>query len=114
MVTPAWLADAAARTATRNGRPDDCATVRWECAGANAGTAWWRVEAGRVVEVHLDGEADAQCTVSLPGKAADAIARGETDPAVLFMQGIAKTAGDTAAVLRVLPAACASARADQA
>lgn len=112
MVAPAWLADAVARTATRAGRPEDCATVRWECAGTNGVTVWWSVEAGRVVEVREDGDTDAQCTYSLPGKAADAVARGETDPAVLFMQGIAKTGGDTAAVLRVLPAACASARAD--
>lgn len=113
MTELAWLTDAVARTANRDGRTEDTTSVLWNCGKGPDGpvAVWWRIEDGRVVEAVADGAGiDAECLLTLPYAQAEAIAAGTADPAVLFMQGTCKTEGDTGAVLRVLPAACASAR----
>ena len=108
-----WLTDAVARTAAHEGRVEDETSVLWDCGDGPDGpvTVWWRVEHGRVVEAVPDGAGiDAECVLTLPYAQAVAISDGDADPAVLFMQGVCKTEGDSGAVLRALPAACASAR----
>ena len=110
----AWLTDAVARTQGCAGRDEDVATVVWNCDKGPDGpvAVWWRIDGGRVVEAVVDGAGiDAECMLTLPYAQAEAVASGVIDPAVLFMQGICKTEGDTGAVLRVLPAASASASA---
>ena len=113
MTELAWLTDAVARTSAHEGRVEDETTVLWDCGNGPDGPVlvWWQVERGRVVEAVVGGAGiDAECMLTLPYAQAEAIANGEADPAVLFMQGVCKTEGDAGAVLRVLPAACASAR----
>ncbi len=107
----AWLTAAVERTATHVGRPEDCASVQWNISGAPSEPSdiTWRVDGGRVVAV--GGVSEPECVLTLPYEAAVAVANHETDPAALFTQGVCKTSGDAGAVLRVLPAAVASARA---
>jgi hypothetical protein len=114
MTELAWLTDAVARTEGHTGRIEDEVAVLWDCGDGPNGPVqvWWRVEAGRVVEAVADGGGiDAECCLTLPYAQAEAVANGDVDPAVLFMQGMCKTEGDDGAVLRALPAASASARA---
>ena len=109
-----WLTDAVGRTSGHEGRAEDEVAVLWDCGSGPDGPVqvWWRVESGRVVEAVVDGAGiDHECVLTLPYERALAVGAGVDDPAVLFMQGICKTDGDPGAVLRALPAACASAHA---
>jgi putative sterol carrier protein len=60
-------------------------------------------------EIGFGGAADADISLTLPYAEAIAIARGELEPSVAFMQGRMKTAGDPGKLLDLLAATATAA-----
>jgi predicted lipid carrier protein YhbT len=58
---------------------------------------------GRTTEITLGGDDTADVTFTNTYADARALARGELDPSVLFMQGRTKMAGDMGKVLALMP-----------
>jgi hypothetical protein len=100
-------------------RPGVTARVEHVVTGTEDGdVGWWAtfvdgrvVDAGRhelasdvgaLVAGSVGADAPPLVTVTMPLSLAVAIASGDVEPAVAFMQGRAKVAGDQAALLRVL------------
>lgn len=81
-------------------------SARIECtvtAGPDGDVTWRAVlDRGTVVEAALGADPTADLTLSAPYEVAVAVLTGDLDPAVAYMQGRLKAAGDTAALHALL------------
>jgi predicted lipid carrier protein YhbT len=86
-------------------RPGVSAKVQYVVGGAPDGDVKysWVLQDGKLLESRLGVLEDAEVTLTLPYAESVAIAQGELDPNVAFMQGRMKVAGDTGKVLQLLP-----------
>jgi hypothetical protein len=90
--------------------PGPTGTVQMVVTGAPEGDGKFhaRVDVGVVAEAALGSRPAPDVTLTASYADASAMAAGELDPSVAFMQGRLKTAGDPGLVLDLL--ACAAAR----
>ncbi len=84
--------------------PGPTATLQMVVTGAPDGDGKWyaRVDDGVVAEAALGTRPAPDLTLTVSYADASAIAGGELDPSVAFMQGRLKTAGDPGLVLDLL------------
>jgi SCP-2 sterol transfer family len=87
--------------------PGSTATVQVVVTGAPAGDGKWhlRLDDGVVAEAAAGTVAEPDLTLTVAYPEGAAMAAGELDPSVAFMQGRLKTAGDPGLVLDVLAGA---------
>lgn len=88
----------------RGTAPGPTATLQMVVTGAPDGDGKWyaRVDDGVVAEAALGTRPAPDLTLTVSYADASAIAGGELDPSVAFMQGRLKTAGDPGLVLDLL------------
>jgi putative sterol carrier protein len=106
-LSAAWVSGLVGR-----GRPPGpTATVQVVVTGAPDGDGKFhaRIDGGVVAEAELGARSAPDVTLTSGYADASAMAAGELDPSVAFMQGRLKTAGDPGLVLDLLAGAAASA-----
>ena len=91
----------------RGAAPGPTATVQVVVTGASEGDGKWhvRLDDGVVAEAAAGTVAAPDLTLTVAYPEGAAMAAGELDPSVAFMQGRMKTAGDPGLVLDVLAGA---------
>jgi hypothetical protein len=71
-------------------------------SGRAAVVYWTEFADGRIAAAGMGARPDADVTMTSPRDVAAAVASGEVEPSVAFMQGRTKVGGDQAALLRLL------------
>jgi SCP-2 sterol transfer family len=98
--SPEWFAELSGRGCA----PGPSLAVQLLVTGGPGGDfqAYLRFDDGVVAEAALGTAPAAEVTLTAPVPDADAMASGELDPSVAFMQGRMKTAGDPGLLLELL------------
>lgn len=104
-LSDAWLERHRTLGAELPERPGASARVQHVVTGTPDGEVRYvhTVVDGRTVELSAGGDDGADVTFTNTYADAQALARGELDPRVLFMQGRTKMAGDMGRVLALMP-----------
>lgn len=106
-LTQEWLDETRALAKGQPKRPGASATVQYVVTGGPDGDIKYScvIKDGKPLESQIGVIPDAELTVTLPYSDSVAIAQGELDPSVAFMQGRMKAAGATGKLLQLLPIA---------
>ncbi len=106
-LSDAWLALVREQGASLPERPGASARVQHVVTGTPEGEVRYvhSVVDGRTVDLALGDADDVDVTYTNTYADAQALARGELDPRVMFMQGRTKMAGDMGKVLALMPVA---------
>lgn len=101
----AWLDRQREATAGLPVRPGASARIQYEVTGGPDGTVvlHTHLDEGRIVVNDLGPDDDPDFTMIIPHEEFDAIARGERDASVGYMQGRIKVTGNVGRMLSVLP-----------
>jgi len=102
-LSPAWHEAAAEVLGALHG-PGPSVRVQWTVSKAPGGEAtWtWRVEDGRVAEVAIGPDGDAELVLTMVHPDHLELTQGAVSPAAAFMQGRLKAAGHTGRLLELL------------
>lgn len=101
----AWLDRQREATAGLPVRPGATARIQYEVTGGPDGTVVFHTHLadGRIVANELGPDGDPDFTMAVPHEEFAAIARGERDASVGYMQGRVKVTGNVGRMLSVLP-----------
>lgn len=101
-----WLDEGRRLAADQPERPGASADIQYVVTGAPDGDVryWWIVQDGRLIDSQLGDLGErADFTLTMPYEVSLAIAKGELDPNVAFMQGRMKCAGDVGKLMQLIP-----------
>lgn len=105
LLTQEWLDLQRAETADLTERPGATARIQYEVHGGPDGAVVFHthLEDGRIVRNELGADADPDFTMLVPRDDFAAVAAGDEDASVGFMQGRIKVTGNIGRMLSVLP-----------
>lgn len=105
LLTQEWLDRQRAQSAGLPVRPGATARMQYEVTGGPDGTVVFHthLEDGRIVTNALGPDDDPDFTMLLPHDEFVAVARGDRDASVGYMQGRVKVTGNIGRMLSVLP-----------
>ena len=105
LLTQEWLDEQRERTVALPLRPGASARIQYEVTGGPDGTVVFHthLEDGRIVVNALGSDDEADFTLLMPYDEYVAVAAGERDASVGYMQGRVKLTGNLGRMLSVLP-----------
>jgi predicted lipid carrier protein YhbT len=104
-LTDEWFDQTRALAVDQPERPGLSARMQFVVTGGTDGDVryYWVLEDGHLIQSGLGDVKDADVTLSTARSDAVAMAKGDLDPNVAFMQGRMKVAGSMGIMMRLLP-----------